>query len=428
MIRVLLACLLASSALADVSPSVSRIAVKQRWPWSTKVDIDYWLESDHPVDVSFTATWDGQTEPFAITGVALGGCTYSARPGMNHAEWDPSAAGVSTSSPLKNFAVTPTIESFDSRKYLVISLGTGDCTFYANEPAGGWNQPDYKKENMVFRRIPAGVYSLGYTTEQMNRLAALGASGKDSYATQFVQRTVRITSDFYIGLFQVTNYQNSRLGGTGYSTTTPIALQPNLWRGALTNATAKVNWPTEGFNVETNSNIGRLRSRVAGKLPSQMIVDLPTEAQWEVAARTGSTTFFSGFGTLENTKPEIQAYQISHTTNDTVTVGQMLPNDWGLYDTTGMTYEMTLNLCAADPSKDMYDTANCKVDGQDVDPVGMTVAAGAESLFAVACNCGWSCREFSFHAMPPSRRMLRASCTGNTVCARLCIHLNPPLK
>ena len=30
MIRVLLACLLASSALADVAPSVSRIAVKQR--------------------------------------------------------------------------------------------------------------------------------------------------------------------------------------------------------------------------------------------------------------------------------------------------------------------------------------------------------------------------------------------------------------
>ena len=428
MIRVLLACLLASSALADVAPSVSRIAVKQRWPWSAKVDIDYWLDSDHPVDVSFTATWDGQSEPFALDGAALGGCTYSARPGMNHAEWDPAAAGVSTSAPLKNFAVTPTIISFDSRKYLVIDLKTGECTFYADEPAGGWNQDTYKNYKMVFRRIPAGVYSLGYTAEQMNRLATLGAANKSDYTALFAPRTVRITSDYYIALFQVTNYQNARLTGTGYSSTTTMALNPNLWRGSLTNSAAKVNWPTEGFNVETNSTIGRLRSLVAGKLPAQMIIDLPTEAQWEVAARTGSTTFYSGFGTLENTEQEILDYQIAHATNQTVSVGLMQPNAWGLYDTSGIAYEMTLNLYEADSSKNYYDTVNCKVDGQEVDPVGMTVAAGVEGLFVVTCNCGWGCRSIAYTAMPPARRLIRAALVGASTGARLCIHLNPPLK
>ena len=420
--------LVSVAAAVFAEPAGSKIAVKQRWPWSTKVDIDYWLDSDHPVDVSFTATWDGQSEPFALDGAALSGCTYSARPGMNHAEWDPAVAGVSTSAPLKNFAVASTIVSSDSRKYLIINLSNGNCTFHANEPAGGWNQDDYKNEYMVFRRIPAGVYSLGYTTEQMDRLVALGAISRDSYAAIFAPRTVRITSDYYIALFHVTNYQNARLGGSGYSSKTSMNLQANEWRGALTNSAAKVNWPTEGFNVATNSTIGRLRSRVAGKLPSQMIIDLPTEAQWEVAARTGSTTFYSGFGTLENTKQEILDYQIAHSTNNTVGVGQMLPNDWGLYDTSGITYEMTLNLCVADSSKNYYDTVNCKVDGQDVDPVGMTVAAGAEELFAVTCNCGWGCRNFDFRALPPARRLMRAAYASSLTGARLCIHLNPPLK
>ena len=53
--------LVSVAAAAFAEPAVSKIAVKQRWPWSTKVDIDYWLDTDHPVDVSFTATWDGQS-------------------------------------------------------------------------------------------------------------------------------------------------------------------------------------------------------------------------------------------------------------------------------------------------------------------------------------------------------------------------------
>ena len=414
---------------ADVfaTPTVSQVAAKQRWPWSTKVDIDYWLDSDSPADVSFTATWDGQSTPFELTGAALSGCTLSARPGMNHAEWDPVAAGFDAKTPLKNFVLTPTIVSSDSKRYLVINLQTGDCTFYADAPAGaGWNQDTYKTEYMVFRRIPAGVYTLGYSTEQMNRLAALGASSKDSYAALFAQRTVRITSDYYIGLFQVTNYQNSRLGGSGYSTTTPIAQHPNNWRGSLTDPAAKVNWPVEGFNVAGDSTIGRLRSLVAGKIPSQMVVDLPTEAQWEVAARAGSTTFYSGFGTLESTKQEILDYQIAHSTNRTVAAGQMLPNAWGLYDTSGIAYEMTLNLATGDATKNNLDTTDCKVAGQDVDPVGMTVAAGAEDLFAVTCNCGWGSRDLVFTAMPPARRLMRAASGSVNSGARLCIHLNPP--
>jgi len=416
---------------ADVfaTPTVSQVAAKQRWPWSTKVDIDYWLDSDSPADVSFTATWDGQSTPFALTGAALSGCTLSARPGMNHAEWDPVAAGFDAKTPLKNFVLTPTVVSSDSKLYFVIDLQTGDCSFHADEPNGeSWNQDKYKTTHMVFRRIPAGVYTLGYSTAQIDRIGALGQITylKPNFAPVFAERTVRITSDYYIGLFQVTGRQYAEMNGghSGYTTSTQQEL--SNWRGSLTNAAAHANWPVDGFSVASSSRIGALRARVKGKMPSQMVVDLPTEAQWEVAARAGSTTFYSGFGTLDSTKQEILDYQIAHTTNRSVSVGLMLPNAWGLYDTTGIVYEMTLNRCHADldDSKTETDYPDYKVPGQDVDPVGMTIAADND-VWAITCNCGWSSRSVTYAAFPPNRRAYPAKKNAK-IGARLCIHLNPP--
>ena len=89
---------------------------------------------------------------------------------------------------------------------------------------------------------------------------------------------------------------------------------------------------------------------------------------------------------------------------------------------------MTLNLARGDATKDLIDPGNGKVEGQDVDPVGMTIPAGAEDLFAVTCNCGWGSRGITFTAMPPNRRLMRATYASASTCARLCIHLNPPLK
>ena len=413
---------------ADVfaTPTVSQVAAKQRWPWSTKVDIDYWLDSDSPADVSFTATWDGQSTPFALTGAALSGCTLSARPGMNHAEWDPVAAGFDAKTPLKNFVLTPTVVSSDSKRYFVIDLQTGDCSFHADEPNGeSWNQEKYKTTHMAFRRVPAGVYTLGYSTEQINRLNALGASYKTENAPVFAERTVRITSDYYIGLFQVTIRQNNLIGGSNSGSTNPSVPHVNNWRGSLTDASSHANWPVDGFSVDPSSRIGLLRALVSGKMPSQMIVDLPTEAQWEVAARAGSTTFYSDFGTLDSTKQEILDYQIAHATNRTVSVGLMLPNAWGLYDTTGIAYEMTLNRCHSTATTYYDGYAEYKVPGQNVDPVGKTISADADA-WALSCNCGWSSRGISYASFPPARRAFRASSSDGTSGARLCIHLNPP--
>jgi hypothetical protein len=65
------------------------VTVRQRWPWSKLVDIDYLLtaESDQEADVTLTA-YDGQTEltlPFA----SLSGDLYGVGPGPRRIVWDP---------------------------------------------------------------------------------------------------------------------------------------------------------------------------------------------------------------------------------------------------------------------------------------------------------------------------------------------------
>ena len=82
---------------------------------------------------------------------------------------------------------------------------------------------------------------------------------------------------------------------------------------------------------------------------------LPTEAEWEYAARAGSITRFS-FG------DDLGYYQLGHygwysanSGNKTQAVGQKLPNRWGLYDMHGNVRENTYNLESSYSSQPQLD-------------------------------------------------------------------------
>jgi len=63
---------------------------------------------------------------------------------------------------------------------------------------------------------------------------------------------------------------------------------------------------------------------------------MPTEAEWEYAARGGQNTGFSG----TNTEAELQHYAwYVNTATNTMPVGKKLPNQFGLYDMTGNVWE-----------------------------------------------------------------------------------------
>jgi hypothetical protein len=140
---------------ASAATSISNVVVNQRWPWSEKVDVDFILSGDVS-DVHVSARWDAHPEPYAL------GMLNDCDPGHHRFTWDPSSSPFAGRT-LTGFTVTVTNEIV-VRTYAVIDLINGGCTYRSAPPEGGWTD-EYKSTKMVFRRIPAGTYTLGEPRE-----------------------------------------------------------------------------------------------------------------------------------------------------------------------------------------------------------------------------------------------------------------------
>lgn len=69
---------------------------------------------------------------------------------------------------------------------------------------------------------------------------------------------------------------------------------------------------------------------------------LPTEAQWEYACRAGTTTIYY-FGDSDTNLEDYGWYQVN-APNGPKTIGQKIPNPWGLYDIIGNVWEWCVDL------------------------------------------------------------------------------------
>jgi formylglycine-generating enzyme required for sulfatase activity len=141
------------------------------------------------------------------------------------------------------------------------------------------------------------------------------------------QTTVTLSHGYWIGKFEVTQAEYLDVTGTN----------PSNFPEDLTRPVSSVSWP------DTTNYCALLTQRelAAGRIPPGYRFRLPTEAEWECAARAGATTRFSYGDDINYTELPNHAWYFMNAGLTVHPVGQKLPNPWGLYDMEGNVWEWT---------------------------------------------------------------------------------------
>lgn len=360
----------ALAATAQATLTVSDVAARQRWPWNDLVDIDFTLsgtEAGALYQVDVAARFPG-IEGDEVAAKSLVTEPVVSGDGSHRVTWDLAAdhPGLVTSNFTARVTVTPLGDT--APVYMVIDLSAGPTAGAGDYPVRYTTQaPDLSDDTcrtteLWLRRCPAGIFTMGY----------------DDYAGAAVSawksHEVTLSHPFYIGIFEVTQQQWYQVKGT--------------WPAYFTNETYRATRPVEsvsfqqdvrgnngwtdnnsanGKSCSSSSFIGRMRSGTGITW-----IDLPTEAQWEYAARAGTDYVYGWEGVTSSTVVNHARGANTPTGHDginmniadrniptyagTAKVGSYAPNNWGLYDMLGNVAEWcgdgwARNLATADGSK-----------------------------------------------------------------------------
>lgn len=401
----------------DPNVNLTSLSARQRYPWNGKVDIDFSFTSTIPeafAFVQFKAEYvNGEGETVEVPmktfdQITLPWCTNA---GTYRVTWDAAAD-------VPGLQVTNLVYTVEANmaKYMVVDLSKGTSATAADpypityledcpDPTrddGGWTD-EYKTTKMVFRLIQPGTAREGWADPAF----------KDWNCTKGV--TITFARPFYLAIFECTQGQAKQINGSYFGNQSteftggrrdlrPVSSASwNTWRGSAANGYC---WPNDGSKVDPDSLIGKLRART-----NCDFFDMPTECEWEYAARAGSTDAWGGDGlqnawgkgtpvaaagptgyntnTVLNAKGRYKfnggyidnggalsapAYSCDET-HGTAVVGSYKPNAWGLYDMLGNALECTLDYFPY-PEKTEASRSIC-LGGSSVtsatDPVGHTV-------------------------------------------------------
>ena len=404
---------LAGELLLAATPQISGLTVRQRWPWEAKVDIDFTLGAGDPSDVDLTATYDGCTNSLNL------GTLARASAGTHHVVFDPADYGL-TNAPLTNFRVTANVGLISDRTFLELDLKNNVATYHATKPTMYYEDQSvgygYHNRKMLFRRVAAGTYPLGYSGAMLNVIIPNDGETTTTLGTRrrTPAVTTTLTSDYYISVYKVTAGHHAYLcdDSTKMGNVSTTAQKMIDLRGKPSEGW---NWPTSGFAVADDSLVKTYRARIKDLVPHGWILDLPTGAQLAVAQRAGESTdhFWSIPSEYQATvKPCDATATTTDMTNtcDAVAiwahnselfsskymVGQRMPNAWGLYDTSGLNVETYIGVGygayfgGTDPTGTALesDTANGScLAGSSADPIRALVpgeAYGCAANLAVA--------------------------------------------
>jgi len=162
--------------------------------------------------------------------------------------------------------------------------------------------------NLVF--IPPGTFRMGSPTNEVDRDVSEGP-----------QTAVTISHGFWMGKYEVT--QGDYLAVMGKN--------PSNFTGDTNRPVEQVSW----FDATNYCSKLTQQERAAGRIATNSVYRLPTEAEWEYACRGWTSTRFSYGDDPGYTNLTQYAWFDVDSGAMTHPVGQKLPNPWGLYDMHG---------------------------------------------------------------------------------------------
>lgn len=194
-----------------------------------------------------------------------------------------------------------------------------------------------------FVLIPAGSFTMGSSDHD-----------RESSGDEKPQHRVTISRPFYLGKHEVTQTQWEAVMGSN-----PYTLPRSNSFYSLPGMAERLRKPEHPVTVSWNDAqefIRRLNQR-----EGRATYRLPTEAEWEYAARAGTTTRYS-FGNERSDLARYAWFGEDFESGSSHPVGTKKPNRWGLHDMHGNVWEWV---------QDWYDE-RYYAESPSIDPTGPT--------------------------------------------------------
>ena len=178
---------------------------------------------------------------------------------------------------------------------------------------------------MKFALIPPGKYLQGSLEDEEGR-----------YRDERLQREVEVSQPFYLGVFAVTQEQYQRVMGGN-----PSYFSPTGDGRAEVVGLDTLLFPVEQVSEEDANAFCRKLSKLPEEQTENRVYRLPTEVEWEYAARAGTTTPFHFGKALGSARANFDGnYPYGGAARGpnlerTCAVGSYPPNPFGLYDMHG---------------------------------------------------------------------------------------------
>ena len=350
-----LASIASSASLMATLPTITANSVTMTQDQSSRlVTISYTLQ-DAPAIVTVDIQTNGVSigaEKFQYVG---GDVNMKVQPGTHQITWQPMVEWPSAPHRLIASGVKAVVKAWacdDPPPYLVVDLAIEKgYRFYPCVeaiPGGLTNNPSYKMDKMVMRRIPA-----------KNVTWRMGSPSSEPGAQNFPRESeiphyVMLTKDYYMGVFEVTQKQMTHfiLKGSNFVSNGPTTKGDTLPMTYLTICDIR-GMPEDNSNdgkigyagimsedlddAYIKSPIGILRTLTG------LSFNLPTDAQWEYACRAGTST---GLNNGQEASSFTKMLDIAWCKENAVginVVGTRKANDWGLYDMHGNVEEWCLD-------------------------------------------------------------------------------------